>query len=357
MDLSFWIPFIATLLLFVCGILLIFSPKLIRFKIFKQKVKEETNKKKNALYRLSGFVIIIVSFLIVFFYLYDHKELGNIYSAYYFNKSLRTESDSLAFEYAENAFMVWGNNGNSEAILKASNKVSYDSRIWVTIIHDIGRSNYNSKCTDKTIPFFLDLLPRLKHPDAYAACAFEIGQNRLSNNDYKNARQYFQNALELNPSEWYKRRLKSFIYECDSLQIGQKAPLFVKKDIHGNLIDISKLKGKVVLLEFWATDCGWCYYEMSYYRKLFNLYKDEEFQMIGIALDKDQQELEKIIQKEKLLWTQIMLPEKFEAELVQHYNIFGIPWCFLIDRNGIIVGKNLRGDELIKAVEKQMNSI
>ncbi|MCI0693391.1 TlpA family protein disulfide reductase [candidate division KSB1 bacterium] len=140
------------------------------------------------------------------------------------------------------------------------------------------------------------------------------------------------------------------LYELDSLNVGQLAPDFIAKDIKGNTITLSGLKGKVVLLDFWATWCGPCLPEIPHLKKIYSDYRNKDFMVIGISLDGDIADLQKFIDEQKIGWHQILSENGWEGKIARLYNITGIPSTYVIDRQGRIAFKNLRGEKLRSSV-------
>lgn len=138
------------------------------------------------------------------------------------------------------------------------------------------------------------------------------------------------------------------------LKDGAKFPDFDVKDLEGNPLSISKFKGKVVLLDFWATWCGPCIAELPNVLKAYEQYHKDGFEIIGISLDREQdkQKLETFLKDKKMTWPQFFDGKGWQSELGQKYGVNSIPATYLLDGEGVIIGQNLRGEKLIEAVAK-----
>jgi len=130
------------------------------------------------------------------------------------------------------------------------------------------------------------------------------------------------------------------------LNDGGEAPEIALPDKNGNVISLSSLKGKVVLIDFWAAWCPPCRQENPHLVKLYSKYKDEGFEIYGISLDRDKDEWLKGIKEDKISWIQVSDLRYWNSPVVSLYNVQGIPYSVLIDREGKIMAKGLRYKEL-----------
>lgn len=133
---------------------------------------------------------------------------------------------------------------------------------------------------------------------------------------------------------------------------GAAFPDFVEKDMAGEPLSISQYKGKVVLVDFWATWCGPCVAELPSVLAAYEKYHDKGFEIIGISLDKDEAKLKAFIADKKMPWRQYFDGKGWQSKLGQQYGIDSIPATFLLDRDGKIIAKDLRGEALSAELEK-----
>ncbi len=134
--------------------------------------------------------------------------------------------------------------------------------------------------------------------------------------------------------------------------IGQPAPEIVLPDPDGKEIALSSLKGKIVLVDFWASWCGPCRKEMPNVVKAYAKYKDKGFEIYGVSLDKDKDRWLEAIQKDGITWPQVSDLKYWGSEAAKLYAVEGIPYTVLVDKEGKIIAKNLRGTALEKAIEE-----
>ena len=121
-------------------------------------------------------------------------------------------------------------------------------------------------------------------------------------------------------------------------------------DLKGEQIDISQYKGKVVLIDFWATWCGPCIGELPNVLDTYSKYHDDGFEIIGISLDRDRTRLEEFIEKRNMPWPQYFDGKGWKNEISTGFGIHSIPSTFLLDGQGIVRYTNLRGSSLEQAV-------
>lgn len=126
--------------------------------------------------------------------------------------------------------------------------------------------------------------------------------------------------------------------------------------VDGRVVDVAKLRGKVVLVDFWATWCTPCKAELPNIKAVFDQYHDRNFEVIGISLDseKDRQKLIDYCRDHGLNWPQHFDGKHGENQFAVQFGIKGIPATYLLDKQGAVVAKGLRGEELELAVRKYL---
>jgi len=138
--------------------------------------------------------------------------------------------------------------------------------------------------------------------------------------------------------------------------IGQLAPEIDLPNPEGKNIALSSLKGKVVLIDFWASWCGPCRRENPNVVKAYQKYKDKGFDVYSVSLDKDKSSWVDAIKKDGLVWPNHVSDLAFwSSSVVPQYGFSGIPFTVLIDREGKIVAKGLRGEKLEEKLEMLLN--
>jgi peroxiredoxin len=140
------------------------------------------------------------------------------------------------------------------------------------------------------------------------------------------------------------------------LGIGKVAPDFTQNDTLGNPVTLSSLRGKYVLVDFWASWCGPCRRENPNVVKAFQKFKDKGFHIIGVSLDQPNAKDKwiKAIHDDQLTWTQVSDLQFWKNAVAVEYGIQAIPQNYLLDPEGKIIAKNLSGDDLDKKLEEVM---
>jgi thiol-disulfide isomerase/thioredoxin len=124
--------------------------------------------------------------------------------------------------------------------------------------------------------------------------------------------------------------------------------------VDGREVDLEKLRGKVVLIDFWATWCGPCIAELPNILSVYNKYHDKGFEIIGISLDqeKDKEKLIKFTQERNMPWPQYFDGKGWKNEISTQYAISSIPAMFLLDQRGVLISTNARGERLETEVKR-----
>jgi len=188
------------------------------------------------------------------------------------------------------------------------------------------------------------------HPQSYAALVafqqFELGYN--FNPDTALAK-FAKFSPSLKASALGKKCM-TIITIGQNTNIGVIAQDFSQNDTTGKAVKLSDFRGKYVLVDFWASWCKPCRAENPNLLKAYNKFKDKNFTILGVSLDDEQtrRAWTGAVQKDGLPWTQVSELKGFEGKAAKLYGVTAIPANFLIDPNGKIIARNLRGEELEK---------
>ncbi|MCS4434593.1 peroxiredoxin family protein [Aquiflexum gelatinilyticum] len=166
----------------------------------------------------------------------------------------------------------------------------------------------------------------------------------------KNDFQYIDELVAgLNEKYPNTKMIQSLMNQLDdmrALSIGQVAPEISLPNPNGELIKLSDLRGKYVLIDFWAAWCRPCREENPNVVRLYNQYKDQGFEVFGVSLDRTKEAWVKAIADDNLTWTHVSDLKYFNSEAAAIYQINAIPATYMLDPEGKIIGKDLRGASL-----------
>lgn len=147
-------------------------------------------------------------------------------------------------------------------------------------------------------------------------------------------------------------QLKQQLDEMRALSMGQIAPEIELPNPEGQTIKLSDLRGKYVMIDFWAAWCKPCREENPNVVQLYNEYNDKGFEVFGVSLDRTKEAWVEAIAEDGLTWTQVSDLKYFNSEAAELYQISAIPATYLIDPEGKIIGKDLRGPSLRAKLEE-----
>jgi peroxiredoxin len=149
----------------------------------------------------------------------------------------------------------------------------------------------------------------------------------------------------------YTKMLDEALASKKVTAIGQKAPDFTQNDPLGKPVKLSDFRGKYVLVDFWASWCNPCRAENPNVVAAYQKYKDKGFTILGVSLDRNKENWIKAITDDHLVWSQVSDLKYWNNEVAVKYGIRSIPANILLDRKGVIIGKNLRGPALDAMLE------
>ncbi len=153
----------------------------------------------------------------------------------------------------------------------------------------------------------------------------------------------------------YVKKLKERVETLSKVQIGKTAPDFTLDTPEGKSLSLSSLKGKYLLIDFWASWCAPCRQENPQVVKLYNDYKDKNFTILGVSLDTEKENWTKAIEDDGLTWHHVSDLQGWDNAAADLYGVRSIPHTVLLDPEQKIIAKNLRGEELRNKISELLD--
>jgi peroxiredoxin len=188
-----------------------------------------------------------------------------------------------------------------------------------------------------------------ENPNSFASIA---ALESLNPDKYYN---YFlmvsNNLTELYPESPYVKALNNRVEDIAQLAVGAMAPEISQRDPEGNIISLSGLRGQVVLIDFWASWCRPCREENPNVVRMYDRFKDKGFEILGVSLDDNKEAWINAIKDDKLPWKQVSDLLGRNSVDAAKYRVEGIPYAVLVDKEGRILAKGLKGNDLEQKLE------
>ncbi|MBS1935697.1 MAG: AhpC/TSA family protein [Bacteroidetes bacterium] len=190
-----------------------------------------------------------------------------------------------------------------------------------------------------------------KNPSSYVA-AFELFQSYAFNPELKDLDTAYNLLDTTTKNSYYGKKLKNVLEITRKTSVGSPAPEFAQNDASGKPVALSSFKGKYVLVDFWASWCGPCRAENPNVVKAYQKFHSKGFDILGVSLDDKKDKWQEAVKKDNLAWTQVSDLQGWKNSAAELYGVMAIPMNFLLDKDGKIIGKGLRGEDLDKKLDE-----
>ena len=281
------------------------------------------------------------------FYVIDSSEIVN--GEFSFSKDVELpEIYGLSLDTTRSSFLLFLDENQATVVLDSANYYR-NTKVEGSDLHNLFVEYKGEK--DVEIDSFIK-----KHPTSLvsAYALYRDYSYRLTPEDIRSNIDLLDPSLKNTP---YVEVLEELIPTLEGVAVGNLAPNFVAKDTEGKVVEFSDYigKSKYLLLDFWASWCGPCRRENPNIVKAYEEYNDKGFDIFAVSLDSSRDGWVAAIEKDKLVWTNVSDLLLWDSEPAKLYGVRAIPSNFLIDENGVIVGKNLKGEDLHKTLNELLN--
>ncbi|WP_228099066.1 TlpA disulfide reductase family protein [Pedobacter sp. MC2016-24] len=246
---------------------------------------------------------------------------------------------------AQNDFLLW--TAKSEALLTQFKEITQRfTKVYYAKVKDtvaIKAIQAEARPVHAKIEAALDSF-LFSHPDSYVALDL-IATEKTAVIDPKTFEVYYNPLSKRVLSSFTGQKLTAKYDKAKQIAIGKSVD-FTQTDDKGNEFKLSSLKGKYVLVDFWASWCGPCRAENPHLLKAYNQLKDKNFEVVGVSLDETKAAWLNAVKQDGMPWIQVSDLKGFKSDLAVKYGISAIPQNFLINPEGVIIAKDLRGEDV-----------
>lgn len=300
--------------------------------------------------RLSGTVkggdgkVFLLKYIDRYYDLVDSAEVKADGSFDFSNQVVLPEIYGLSVRKTDTPLLVFLDEGDIRVTLNAENPGYRGSAVTGSATQDLYDAFHRERGSDLTA--FIS-----EHPKSIVPLyvLYREYVSRLSSDEIvKNLSLVDESLQQTN----YAKILRDVLKTRETIDVGQLAPDFRVDDVDGRHVSLKDFTGKgYLLIDFWASWCGPCRRENPNVVKTYHEWKDKGFDVLAISLDKTRDAWLKGIEQDKLPYHHVSELRYWDSDIARLYGIRAIPSNVLVDKNGVIVAKNLRGEELGKALE------
>ena len=264
------------------------------------------------------------------------------------NNVVLPEIYGLSVSLSDTPFLVFLDNGDIAVQLNTARGYQ-GSTITGSATHDLYTEFHRERRRDLTA--FIQQHPKSVVP---LYILYREYVSRLSSAEIQHNLSLVDASLQ---QTTYAKILRDVLKTCEITDIGQQAPDFTVQDVDGHKVRLSDFTGRgYLLLDFWASWCGPCRKENPNVVSAYNTYKGRGFDVLAVSLDKTREAWLKGIQQDALQYHHVSELKFWDSDIARLYGIRAIPSNLLLDKDGKIVGKNLRGTDLADTLQRLLGS-
>ena len=261
-------------------------------------------------------------------------------AAEFFQMYLEKRPSEIATKALSNAFTMWGNlEGVSDQVQAALKHISYTEDVWDEVKSGLRNSFARDGRAKEATLLLEELVEKVVPLKSRSALLCALADTWEREGETGKARRGFEQIIAWDASEWHVDHARGHLYEFDNLNVGQLAPQFRLPDIDGNRVDLADYQGKVVVLHFGSTTCGWCKFIYPSLRNIAQEYSEDKVVLIGVSGDIDFDALRAMIKEEQFTWPQICGGNGWKDTVFKLYNMDRLPSEYIIDQDGKIAFK------------------
>lgn len=241
-----------------------------------------------------------------------------------------------------------------DEIIARAETIQPDEPVWARLIWYYQQAARLKKAQSPFIARSRLILEQATEPEVRANVAFHLAQVLWDQGQKEEAKAAFELSRAAAPSRWTAQKAERYLFELENLKVGQQAPVFSGTALDGSSVRLEEYRGKVVLLNFWATWCAPCVAEIPFLLKMQKRFGKTDFVVLWISGDYERQALEDMVAGRKLPGPQIFDGKGMDGPIPALYNVQEWPRNFLLDPQGMILAKDSHGEALERAIQQAL---
>lgn len=189
----------------------------------------------------------------------------------------------------------------------------------------------------------------------YLYYTYNFQNNSFSTlNEIAEVKNRLENLDEEAKNSSYYNKIQEKLLLLENSMVGSVAPEITGLDFMDREVKLSDFRGKYVLVDFWSSGCSWCRKETPNLQKTYDAFKNKNFTILGVSSDYEKEDWTEAVHEDKSYWDQIIMRKSDINRIMNNYVIVGIPEILLVNPEGVILAKGLRGEDIYKTVSEHV---